>query len=182
VLVHFQCDRCGAELTARPDFGGRSILCNVCRRLVTVPVVTSPPPVQPRLRRVEPDESMVTEVAVKADEEARRLAMIEARRETIRGRLEGIALAIAGGLAAASGSAGLIAASRLWIPRESAIAALAFGLLALIIGVTVWRLAVDAMREEFQRRVPGIADRLRRQYWEAHQSSSPPTSPRMPAA
>jgi hypothetical protein len=180
--VHFQCDRCGAELTARPDFAGRTILCNVCRRLVTVPIVASPPPIQPRLRRVELDEDMTTEVAIQADTEARRLAMIEARRETIRGRLEGIALAIAGGLAAASGSAGLVAASRLWIPRDSAIAALAFGLLALVIGATVWRLAVETMHEEFRRRVPGIADRLRRQYWEARQSSSPPTSPRIPVA
>ncbi|MBM3475813.1 MAG: hypothetical protein FJX75_21305 [Armatimonadetes bacterium] len=179
MLVHFPCDRCGAELTAQPDFAGRTIPCSVCRRPVVVPVVGSPPPVQPRLKRVEFDEGLAADIAARANEEAQRLAMVEARRETIRGRVEGVVLSVAGTLAMSFGGAGLLFSSQLWVPRGSGMAALAFGLITLLIGVTVWRLSVETMHQEFRRRVPGIADRLRRRYWEAHNAASPPTTPRI---
>jgi hypothetical protein len=179
MLIHFPCDRCGADLSAQPDFAGRTIPCSVCRRPIVVPVVTSPPPVQPRLKRVEFDEGLAAEIATRANEEAQRLAMVEARRQTLRGRVEGVVLTIAGALVVSFGGAGLLFSPQLWIPRGSGMAALAFGLITLLIGVTVWRLSVEAMHQEFRSRVPGIADRLRRRYWEARNSTSPPTAPRI---
>jgi hypothetical protein len=179
MLVHFPCDRCGAELSAGADFGGRTVACSVCRRPVTVPVVAMPPPVQPRLKRVEPEDDLAAEIAARADREARHLALIEARRQTLRGRVQGIALTALGTLATAFGGFGLFAASALWIPRGSAVAALFFGAVALLIGVTIWRFSVQTMHDEYRRRVPGLADRIRRRHWELHQTTARPTPPRV---
>ena len=176
MLVSFSCDRCGAQLTARPEFAGQSIPCGVCRRPVMVPVVAAPAPVQQRLKRVEPEEDLSAEVLARADDEARHLAMMEAKRETLRGRAQGVVLTLFGALAAATGGASLTVASSLWIPRGSALAAVVFGGVALLIGVAVWRLALQTMHDEFRRRMPAIADRLRRHYYESRRSS-PTRSP-----
>jgi len=179
MLVHFPCDRCGAELTAQPDFAGRTIACSVCRRPIVVPVVASPPPVQQRLRPVAFDDGLAAEIAARADEEAHTLAMAEARRETLRGRIEGIVLTLAGAAAATLGGASVLYSSQLWLPRGSALAAVAFGVVTFLIGLTIWRLSIDTMHQEFRRRMPGIADRLRRRYWEAHNAATPRTSSRV---
>ena len=179
MLAHFVCERCGAQLSARPDFAGQAIPCTVCRRPVVVPVMASPPPVQPRLKRVEPDEDAAAEIALRAFEEARGIAMAEAKRATVRGRVQGVVLALIGALAGVFGAAALAFPAVLWVPPGPALVAVVFGALALLIGVAVWRLAVQTMHEEFRRRVPGIADRLRRRHWDAHRSTSPPSFPRI---
>jgi len=181
MLIHFPCTQCGAELSAHPDFAGRELRCAVCRHPVTVPTVTSPPPVRPRLKRVEPDEEIAQEIASQAYEEARQVAMAEARSATRRGRVQGLVLACLGGLAGAFGGAALAVPSFLWVPTGPALVTVGFGGLALMIGITVWRLAVQTMHEEYRRRVPSIADRIRRRRWDSLRAASPATAPRTAA-
>ncbi len=177
MLVHFRCNRCGAQLTARPDFAGQAVACTVCRRPVMVPVVTSPVPTQPRLKRIEPDDDLATEIAARALQEARGVALAEAKRATLRARLQGILLAFIGAAAGGVGAAALVLPDALWVPAGAAMAAMAFGALAMMIGIAVWRFAVQTMHDEFRRRVPGIADRLRRRLWESRRPAPPPNSP-----
>lgn len=176
MLVHFPCERCGADLTARPDYAGRTIPCSVCRHPMAVPAVAAPAPLQPRLRRVEIDDELAAEIAARADAEARVLAMTEARCETSRSRAAGVALICAGLMATAFGAVSLFV-PRLWIPQSAALVSLGFGIVVLIIGSIVRRLALETMQDQYRRRVPFIADRLRRRYLETHHSTSPPTSP-----
>lgn len=179
MLVHFSCDRCGAELTAQPDYAGRTLPCSVCRRPVVVPVVATPPPILQRLKPVALDDGLAAEIAARADQEAHELAMAEARRATLRGRIEGVVLTLAGAAATGLGGAGLFYGSQLWLPRGATLVAMAFGAVTFLIGLTVWRLSIDTMHQEFRRRMPGIADRLRRRYWEAHQATTRPPSSRV---
>jgi hypothetical protein len=177
MLVRFPCDRCGAELAAHPQFAGESVRCDVCRNSVTVPAVATPPPVQTRLKRMDLDEEVAAEIAELSYEEARLAAMLEAKRVTARGRWQGVGLAVLGGLAVLFGAAALAMPTLLWVPSSSAVVTIAFGALALLIGLAVWRLAVQTMHEEYRRRVPGLADRFRRRRWDARRSTPP--SPRI---
>ncbi|MBM3500196.1 MAG: hypothetical protein FJX74_16185 [Armatimonadetes bacterium] len=177
MLVNFPCARCGATLSAHPDCVGETIRCPVCRCPVTVPTVTAPPPVAVRLKRIGPDEEIAEEITTQAYEEARRVAMAEAKRVTLRGRAQGVVVACIGGLAGGFGATALALPSLLWIPRSSGLVTAVFGVLALMIGVTVWRLSVQTMHEEYRRRVPGIADRIRRRRWDSLRATPPPTAP-----
>ncbi|MGQ9732020.1 MAG: hypothetical protein ACUVX8_12205 [Candidatus Zipacnadales bacterium] len=172
MLVHFRCTACGADLVVQPDFAGRDIRCSVCRHLMTAPTAPPPVPAHPAVASTRETEKLAERIAEEAEADARRLAWVEARKATYKSRRTAFLLTVAGGLAVLGGSLTFWAENVLWIPRSSSVVTLVLGGVVLLIGITVWRFAVETTHEEFRRRLPRTADRLRRQYWEAYRGRS----------
>jgi hypothetical protein len=108
--------------------------------------------------------------------------MAEARALTVAGRRAGMALIVGGGLALGVGAVLVLWGEWFWVPRSMAYAPLGFGTVGLMIGIAVWRLACETAQEEFRRRMPGLADRLRVQYWSARRGAPQAELPRLPTA
>lgn len=164
MLIYFRCRSCGAMMAARSEYHGRQLPCSVCRELMVVPE----PPEIPVLQVGQPGQteaSGIPRVTMdQLDANAREIAWVEARKAG-RPRILGVILVMLGCTPIAFGSAALAAGSLFGVPFPAVAASVAFGALSAAIGLTIVRLASDNVQAEFRRRLPLIADRLRREYW-----------------
>lgn len=173
MLMYFRCRSCGAMIAARSEYHGRQLPCSVCRE----PMVVPEPPEIPVLQVEQPGRGQAVGIPSvsmdQLDENARQIAWMEASRAG-RPKVVGVVLVLLGCTPIAFGSAALAAGSLFGVPFPAVAASVAFGALSAAIGLTIVRLASDNVRAEFRRRLPLVADRLRREYWKSVQGNSQP--------
>jgi hypothetical protein len=159
-------------MAARSEYHGQQIPCSVCRE----PAIVPEPPEIPVLQVQQPSDeagSQIPAVTIQQlDEDARRIAWMEARKAG-GPRVVGIILVVVGCMPIAFGSAALAAGSLFGVAFSALAASVAFGALSAAIGLTIVRLASDNVQAEFRRRLPLVAERLRSEYWRRLQHQQP---------
>lgn len=179
MLIYFRCRSCGAMMAARSEYHGRQLPCSVCREPTVVPEPPEIPVLQMQQPRGDAGSRIPAVTIHQLDEEARRIAWIEARRAG-RPKAVGIILVAFGCLPIAFGSAALAAGSLFGVSFPAMAASVAFGALSAAIGLTIVRLASDNVQAEFRRLMPLVVERLRNDYWRGLQREQQETSPHSP--
>ncbi len=183
MLIHYRCARCGAALAARDDYEGQFLPCALCRHQNEVPRV------ERAVTRAEL-QSVTAEVAHRefsaffarqSDEEARQIARAQAQHGSARAKRGAGVVILFGAVPCLLALVALAMPSHFGFSYPSLLLSLAFGVVAMIIGLSLRESAHAAEETEFQHLMPAIADRLRQEHWRQwesqHHASQPDTLP-----
>ncbi len=167
MLIHYRCGRCGATLAAKDDYEGHTLPCALCRHQNKVPHVERGV-TQAELRAVAEEaarrEATAT-IAQRSERDARRLARVEAQKSSGRPKAIGAGVIFLGTIPCFLACVALGTPDRFGFSFPSLALAVAFGVVAMIIGLSIRQSAAIAEKDEFRRLVPEITDRLRQEQW-----------------
>ncbi len=169
MLVHYRCGACGAALAVRDDWQGRTLPCSLCRHPNVVPYLE---PAVPRAGlQAGADEAAWRQFSAmierETEEEAQRIAWAQARRKASATRVAGGVIVTLGFVLSMAALAAIVTGLIFALTFSSLSVLVAFGTLAMLIGLRLWRSASSAVKAEYRHLVPVIADRIRQERWQA---------------
>ena len=179
MLIHFRCGRCGATLAARDDYEGHILPCALCRHQNEVPHVERAV-TRADLQRVTEDAAyreFSGFFARQSEEEARQIARLEAQHKSARAKGRAGLVVHFGALPCFLALVALAMPSHFGFSYPSLLLSLAFGVVAMIIGLSLRESAYAAEETEFRHLMPAIADRLRQEHWRQWESQHRITQP-----
>lgn len=170
MLLRFACSECNTVLVTRAGYGDGPVSCRLCGAQTEPPETPATAPPRPSLwgnERQREDTEALKQLAVRAQEDAHPIALVEARQAAGKGIHYGMVITMLGATAAALGISALVSPTDPWLPRYSATVAAGLGVFATFMGIAIWRLGAQNVTDEYRRRLPMVADRMRRQYLDA---------------